>query len=190
LRRLSAETLHGLFGEHGDHLWQLAHGIDDRQVVPDRAAKSISHETTFAVDITDMETLQAWLLHLAEQVAWRLRQHALTATTVQIKVRYGDFHTVTRAQSLPEPSCITQEIWQTAARLLSERLPPRRLNIRLLGVGVTGLSPANSKQTTLFLDEQREAQTRLDQTLDGIRHRFGRTSLTRGSELERGKESD
>lgn len=193
LRRRPAETLRGLFGQQGDHLWKLAHAIDDRCVVPDRDAKSISHETTFAVDITDMESLHGWLLHLVEQVAWRLRKKGLVGTTVQIKVRYGDFQTVTRAQSVSAPTNTTHEIWEVASRLLSDRLPNRKLRVRLIGVGVSGLATAEQLQPELFADEDRESQRRLDQALDGIRDRFGRGALSRGSDFgaaQRGPSAD
>src|SRR4029077_7014578 len=75
LRRLAVKTLESHFGKSGRHFWLLAHGIDDRRGVPDREAKSISHETTFAQDIADFAILRAWLLELTEQVARRLRQY-------------------------------------------------------------------------------------------------------------------
>jgi DNA polymerase-4 len=71
LRRLAPETLAEHFGSQGEHFWKLANGIDDRTVVPDREAKSISHETTFPADIRDRETLRAWVLELAEHVGRR-----------------------------------------------------------------------------------------------------------------------
>jgi len=89
--RFPGETLYDLFGSSGEHYWRLAHGIDERQVVPDREAKSISHETTFAEDIADGEVLQAWLTELAEQVARRQRRLALKGRTVELKVRFADF---------------------------------------------------------------------------------------------------
>lgn len=77
LRQLSVTTLKDLFGASGEHYWQLAQGIDDRRVIPDREAKSISHETTFDADIQEVEALQGWLVELVEQVARRLRRHEL-----------------------------------------------------------------------------------------------------------------
>jgi DNA polymerase IV len=189
LRMLSAEALQERFGRHGEHLWRLAHGIDDRNVVPDREAKSISHETTFAIDVTDMQVLRSWLLSLTEQVACRLRQHSLKGTTVHIKVRYSDFQTITRATTLPVATNITDEIWRAAAELLDNRLPGRALRIRLIGVGVTGLAAEGATQATLFPDEGRDAQSRLDRTVDQLRDRFGSGSLNRGSDLQRTKQT-
>jgi DNA polymerase IV len=183
LRQLPVELLDELFGRHGEHLWRLARGIDDRKVVPDREAKSISHETTFETDITDRETLRAWLLHLTEQIAARLRRHGLRGTTVQIKVRYSDFHTITRAHSLRIPMNATREIWEAAAELLENRLPNRPLRIRLLGVGVSGFQAGELRQQSLFQEAEDDDQRRLDESVDRIRERFGREGLSRGSDL-------
>ena len=111
-------------------LWQqrralgiCAHGRDDRPVVPERDAKSISNETTFEHDIAEMKVLRAWLVDLTEQVGWRLRRHGLRGRTVQIKVRFADFSTITRSCTLAEPTSITHELWREADELLCHRLP-------------------------------------------------------------------
>jgi DNA polymerase-4 len=83
-------------------------------------AKAISHETTFERDIDDSEVLRAWLLDLTEQVGWRLRRHGLRARIVHLKVRFADFSTITRSQTLPEPTDVTQELWKTAAEVFSD----------------------------------------------------------------------
>src|SRR5216684_914134 len=119
LRQLSMAILEGHFGKSGRHFWQLANGIDDRRVIPDREAKSISHETTFAEDIGRLDVLREWLMEQTEQVARRLRRHQLVGRTVQLKIRFQDFSTITRSQTLSEPTNITQEIWQAAAELLT-----------------------------------------------------------------------
>jgi DNA polymerase-4 len=183
LRQLPQETLRQHFGEQGQHLWQLAHGIDDRQVVPDREAKSVSHETTFAQDIDDLEALRAWVLELTEQVVRRLRRHKLLGRTVQLKVRFSNFQTITRSTTLPQPTNLTQVIWKTADRMLSDRLPANHLPVRLLGVGVSGFDHSDQVQHTLFVDEDLAAQTNLDQAADQIRDKFGSSSIGRGSGL-------
>jgi DNA polymerase-4 len=185
LRLLSVELLERQFGQAGQQLWQLAHGIDQRRVVPDREAKSISHETTFATDLEDMETLRAWIVELAEQVGWRLRRHKLRGRTVQIKVRFDDFQTVTRAQTLAAPTNVTQEICAAATAMLAERLPKRRLRVRLLGVGVSHFENPEQIQGSLFADEERQRQSRLDEAADQVKLRFGSGALQRGSGLLR-----
>jgi nucleotidyltransferase/DNA polymerase involved in DNA repair len=98
LRQWPLDVLQARFGSSGEHLWNLAHGRDDRPVVPEREAKSISHETTFEHDIADMDVLRAWLVDLTEQVGCRLRRHGLRGRTVQLKVRFADFSLITRSR--------------------------------------------------------------------------------------------
>jgi DNA polymerase-4 len=185
LRRLPVEILESHFGKTGRHLWKLAHGIDDRRVVPDRDAKSISHETTFAQDIDDPEVLRIWLLQLTEQVSRRLRRHHQVGQTVHLKVRFADFHTITRSRTLPEPTNITEEIWQTAAELLTRRLPNERQPVRLLGLGVSGLEAKSSRQGSLFDGGRREKQQKLDEVADRIQDRFGGAALQRAAAVEK-----
>jgi DNA polymerase-4 len=183
VRALSVELLHRHFGQSGDHLWQLAHGIDPRAVVADRDAKSISHESTFPADIADREILRGWLMDMTEQVGWRLRRHKLRGRTVQIKVRFFDFRTITRSKTLPEPTDITREIWREAAQLLDACLSSERRPIRLLGVGISSLNDAEVVQKSLFADDARSKLAELDQAADRIRERFGKSALSRGSRL-------
>ncbi len=150
LRQMPLATLNDLFGSSGEHYWQLAHRIDDRQVVPDRKAKSISNETTFAEDIADMEVLRAWLVELVEQVARRLRQHDIKGRTVELKVRFADFQTITRSMTLAESTNITRELLDAGLELLTKHLPARHLPIRLLGFGVSKLGDSAKAQLTLF----------------------------------------
>ena len=178
------ETLKSRFGSpHGEHLWNLAHGIDDRPVVPEREAKSISHETTFEEDIEDLEVLRAWLVDLTEQVGWRLRRNGLRGRTVHLKVRFADFSTITRSQTLPESTDITHELWQAADEVLCQRLPAGHLPVRLVGMGVGGLDETGLVQGFLFDQEQRQRQAGLDAVTDQIRERFGSSALRRAASL-------
>ena len=188
VRRTPLADLQQHFGSSGKHFWKLAHGIDDRLVIPDREAKSISHETTFAVDLRESETLRAWLLELTEQVGWRLRRHALRGRTVNLKVRMADFRTITRARTLAAPTNVTGEIWRTASELLAECLTQFPDHIRLLGVGVSGFEIGRQVQQSLFADEEKVKQTQLDQVADQIREKFGTAALNRGSGLLHGAE--
>jgi DNA polymerase-4 len=188
VRATSVEILKEHFGAAGEHLWQLAHGIDERLVVPDREAKSISHETTFAEDIDDREVLRAWLVELAEQVACRLRRHNLRGRTVQLKIRFADFRTITRSKTVAQPTDITDEIGRTAVELLENCSVAQGQKIRLVGVGVTGFESTGIEgvqkvQQSLFADEERDKHANLDQATDLIRERFGSAALHRGSGL-------
>ena len=130
LRQMPVERLNDLFGSSGEHYWRLAHGLDDRQVIPDREAKSISNETTFPEDISDMDVLRAWLVELVEQVARRLRRHDIKGRSVELKVRFADFKTISRSLTLVEPTNMTQELLAAGVELLTTRLPPKHLPLR------------------------------------------------------------
>jgi DNA polymerase-4 len=185
LRALPQESLKDLAGQVGVRLWELAHGIDDRKVIPDRDAKTISHESTFASDITDLEMLRAWLLDLTEQVGRRLRRHELSGRTVHLKIRLADFQTVTRARTLPRPTNVTQELWEAAAELLTLYAEGKKLSIRLLGMGVSGLQADPLLQQQLFDNEDHHKQGQLDAVADAIQSRFGGAAIRRGSRLFR-----
>jgi len=179
LRRLPPDVLQDRFGSTGEHLWQLAQGIDDRRVTPDHEAKSISHETTFAVDVADKEVLRAWLLELTEQVARRLRRHGLRARSVHLKVRFADFSTITRSRTLAVPTDLTEELWQAAAEMFQKRLPPGHAAVRLLGMGTSGLDRSGEAQQMLFDRQERRRQGRLDEVTDQIRARYGDSAIGR-----------
>jgi len=180
LRRYPVEMLKSRFGRHGEHLWELANGIDDREVVPDHRVKSISHETTFSDDIADPNVLKSCMLRLTEQVGARLRRHQLLARTAQIKVRFADFHTITRARTFAQPTQSTQELWGAAAALLSTSLENEPRPVRLIGMGATSLDNEPVVQGDLFGNEDRQRQGKLDTLVDSVNDRFGGTAIHRG----------
>lgn len=182
LSRTPLATLKMCFGDAvATHLLDLSLGRDDRSVVPDRDARSVSHETTFAVDISDAEVLRTCLLELTEQVGRRLRRHDIFGRTVHLKIRFSDFHTLTRSHSLPDASNTTSDLWQA----VSEQLFPRvalQQPVRLVGVGVSSLSHTRERQRTLF-DDTSDRDSALDSASDAIRNRFGGTAIQRGASL-------
>ena len=182
LREYPLEALQGRFGRHGEQLWRLARGIDERAVVPDHEAKSISHETTFERDIDDDSILRSWMLELTDQVGRRLRRHQLRARTVQIKVRFDDFHTITRARSLKQPTDLTNELWALASGLLRTSRSRDRRAVRLLGMGANGLDDSRVMQEDLFDVDARKKQGRIDSVVDSVTERFGKSAMRRGSD--------
>jgi DNA polymerase-4 len=183
LAALPENVLVHRFGKVGGHLWALAHGHDDRAVVPDRQAKSISTETTFERDIGDVEVLRVWLLDLVEHLATRLRRQELFVQTVELKVRTSDFETYSRARTLPEPTQRTDVLWQTAKALFDRTVTHALLPVRLLGVGASKLTRPGELQRDLFESEQHAKQGELDRTIDAIRGKFGEDAIRRGSLL-------
>lgn len=185
IREMPREELERVLGNHGDHLWEIAHGRDNRPLVTDREVKSISHETTFAEDIQDEVLLRSQLSHLTEQVAWRLRQHGLKGKTVQLKLRYSDFRSLTRSLSLGSPTDNTDTLWQSVERLFIERIPRPLSPVRLIGMGLSGFDHQQGPQADLFA-EQEEANTPVvDELSDAIRQRFGKGGIQRARGLKR-----
>lgn len=187
LKQLPVEVLESSFGSSGEHFWRLARGLDDRPVVPDREAKSISHETTFETDLADATVLRSWLFELTDQVGRRLRRHELRGGTAHLKVRFSDFRTLTRSQKLSEPTNATDELFSVVVEMLETRLPGKHPPVRLLGMGVSDIDVSGRVQGHLFDEEDRRRHRQLDQVADEVKDRFGTSALGRGTSLQRGK---
>lgn len=184
LRRIDLQRLTDAIGSgSANHLHALAWGRDHRKVVPDREAKSISHETTFRSDVSDMEVLKAVLLRLTEQVARRLRRHSRFGSTVTLKVRFNDFQTIARSATLKTPTDSTQQLWEATRDLLLQRTRIEQ-PVRLVGMGVSSLSSTRTRQLELFGDDH-DRDTQVDQATDSILDRFGKGAIRRGASLDK-----
>jgi DNA polymerase-4 len=169
LEAVSADELVRLVGQaHGASLYRLARADDDREVVAEREAKSISVEGTYDTDLVDKRLLEGLVVRQAGQVAARLRKARLSGRTVTVKIRLHDFTTHTRSTTLPSPTDNPRVVGRLARSLLSE--VDTSGGVRLLGVGVSGL--ADWIQEDLFdafdddpaevLDEPREEPVDLE----------------------------
>ena len=138
LRGFDFSLLQKEVGNLADWLRRLSYGDDPREVVPYRAAKSASSETTYAEDLQDMEAIKAELARLARETAHWLEAKQLAGRTVTIKVRYGDFTTVTRSHTLSRPTSDADVISSWATELLHRTQAGRR-PVRLLGARVNNL---------------------------------------------------
>jgi DNA polymerase-4 len=171
LAALSQEDAAALLGNaNGRRLHQLAHAIDARPVVPDQRPKSVGHEETFARDHHELETLQREAVRMADAVASRLRGHDLAGRTVNIKVRFHDFRTITRAVTLPA-AVDTGPVIARAAKDLLEQVDPSS-GVRLLGVSVSNLVDEGARQLTLD-DTVQPGWDDASRAVDDIRTRFG-----------------
>ena len=180
LRETPLETLRSIFGNQTQHVLDLAQGFDDRPVEPDREAKSISAEQTFAADMDDKESLLSILLTQVEEVSYRLRASHLCAKTLTIKLRYANFKTLTRSNSLGHPTNVTRTLWERARDLFLAWHAESARPLRLLGFGVSGLAHEGSGQGQLFPDPEDQKQKRLDEAFDAVRNRYGRGVLRHG----------
>ncbi len=157
----------------GRHLHALANGLDDRPVVADGEAKSVSHEETFPRDLLDRELVDRELIRLGDAVARRLRVTGRAGRTVNLKVRYSDFTTLTRSLTLAQPTDSARVVVRTARDLMDAL--DLRAGIRLLGVGVSSLGTEVAQQ--LSFDQPDEHWCEAERAVDEIRDRFGAAAI-------------
>ena len=161
----------------GGRIWELARGSDPRPVDTQRVERSIGHEETFHEDISDDGVLRSELRRLADKVGARLRKHGWEASTISIKVRFADWTTISRSQTLGEPTAVGQRIGDAAHDLFAA--VDRPLPVRLIGVRAEKLRPAGAAVLTLWDDD--EGRRRIESALDGAAARFGRGAVTRAT---------
>jgi DNA polymerase IV len=133
LKRLREDEMLKHFGKAGRFYYQIARGIDDREVQPDRETKSIGAEDTFAYDLTEIDEMFTELDKIAETVCKRLQNYELKGRTVTLKIKYSDFKQITRNYSFAEPVGDVHVVLDTAKKLLLSTSPEEK-RIRLLGI--------------------------------------------------------
>ncbi|MBN2127978.1 MAG: DNA polymerase IV [Sedimentisphaerales bacterium] len=180
LRHSTQAELEAVIGRAAAELLRLARGEDERPVKPDRQRKSVSSEQTFATDVSDAAVLSSVLLEQVEEVAHRLRRQHLKARTVTLKLRYGDFRTITRSDTLCEATNVTQSLWEAAERIFRRWRARSAGPLRLLGMGASGLEDERAGQQLLFADPKEEKLKKLDEAVDRIRDRYGKNAVRRG----------
>lgn len=182
LQACSLEQLQRVTGgrEHADHLHRLCRGIDDRPVHGPREAKSVGHEQTFREDLKDPAHVRAVMLGQSEDVARRLRRKQQRAKGVTVKIRFGDFQTITRSAALDAPTDLTADLYRAASALFDKWADSQFRPVRLIGVSASPLADAAQEQPSLFSDPQREKQKQIEQALDSIKDRFGNRAAHRG----------
>jgi DNA polymerase-4 len=186
LRRADETVLLPVLGNRVRHFQALARGEDERPVESSRPDKSISHEVTFDADIADAGELLAELQRQAENVARRLREQGLMARTVVVKIRDKRFKTVTRSRSLRACTSNTRTLYQMARALFEKwRASHRATPIRLLGVGVTGLEPANAGDRSAGDRDDSRAEIDIDRVSDEINRRYGSAGVVHAQTLRR-----
>ena len=181
LASASRETLVRTLGSLGEHLYQLSHGKDDRQVVPDWERKSVGTETTFDEDTDDRDLLLRTILELSDHVAERLRKDEYRARKVTLKLRYSNFSTHTKQHSLDRLIQAGDEIAAVARQLFSQFSLNRK--IRLIGVSAGDLHRGREDPEQLTLFATSNPKEKLGHAVDAIKEKFGIDSLRRGSQL-------
>jgi len=175
LQRADEAEVMKQFGAEGRRLWRLARGIDERHVVPDRGAKTISSETTFETDIGDFVTLEKMLWRLSEKVSARLKSGGLAGTTITLKLKTADFRQRTRSQSIHAPTQLAAKIFAISREMLAKEIDGTAF--RLMGAGVSALHSGSQAHDTDMLD-RRSADA--ERAIDDLRKKFGQAAVIRG----------
>ena len=178
LANVPVSTLKSHFGTFGEILHRHANGIDDRKVELPGAAKSISRETTFGQDTRDHSLLKATLGYLGERVGAELRQEGSQARCVTLKLRYADFTTITRRQTLTRATDAHQTITSIGLKLLARALSQEKQLVRLIGIGMSNFTEPGRQLDMLDTSDQRLEQ--LNKAIDRIRKKYGFTAIQTG----------
>lgn len=182
----TVEELERLIGGEAKLLKRRAHGHGGRVLRGRQETKSVSRETTFDQDLTDLARLERVLLRLAAHVGSQLRGERLAARTVTLKLRHGDFVTRTRSRTLPAPSDLDAELTSVGRELLSAMFGEARKRgkgVRLLGIAATNL--VEPPATDLFEEPERTKLRQLTSAVDQVRERFGFDAAKPGSLVKR-----
>lgn len=184
LAALPEQQMKAIFGSAAAEMHRRALGIDDSPVGSEVRRKSVSQEHTFPRDVTDIRTLQRYLLEMSEELTAQLRKDGHCARTVVLKIRYPNFKTITRRCTLAQPTDLTEVIYAQATALLEQEWKPGE-QVRLIGLAVTGLVQA--RQLSLF-EASAQRLAKLSRAVDEIRSKYGEQAIRRASLLHRDDE--
>lgn len=170
------------YGSMGKRLHALSHGQDFRQISNDTGMKSISAETTFDVDISDREALEAHLWRLAVRVADRAKAKETTGRVITVKLKTGDFKTVTRQSAQDAPTNLADTIFKEGRALLV--LVQNKAPFRLIGIGISDLTDEAVRPAIDLFDPSAESRAKAERATDKIRDRFGADAILKGRSLK------
>ncbi len=181
LRKTPLKTLQTILGNRAEDLLLLAQGIDDRPVEPNREAKGMSAEETFPKDVSDKAALLEVLFAQVEEVAARLRNENVEGKTITLKLRYGNFKTITRSHTFAIPTNVSKVLWEEAKKVFEEWYTKSAGALRLLGFGVSNLSTESGGQKSLFSLEAPadNKQKKVDEVFDKIKKKYGDSGVQR-----------
>lgn len=180
IARIDPERAQALFGKNGIYFWQLANGIDDREIETAREARSISNEFTFEQDTDDQEKIKSALLALCEKVSDRLRSEILKGRTITLKIRLQGFLTYTRAYTMADSTNHVDDIYMNIKDLY-DNFDREMKKVRLIGVKVSNLSLANFKDS-LFAENGSEKSEKIHKAVDVIKDKYGSGSIYRAGQ--------
>ncbi|MBU1080502.1 MAG: DNA polymerase IV, partial [Spirochaetes bacterium] len=178
LLALSRETVESIFGKAGgEFVYEAARGIDPGIYASESRSRSVSSETTYERDVSDVDAIEGTLLGMAEELVARLYADGTISRCVVVKLRYGDFETLSARETRPEPFSGSSDVFEAARGLLSRKWDGRPL--RLVGLGLAGLDDGSRVQRSLFEDPG-ERGARVERAgMDAARRGLGRLTRAR-----------
>jgi DNA polymerase IV len=179
LSRIPCEMMERVMGKNGIVLWERANGIDNTPVRPYSESKSVSTETTFEQDTTDIVRMKEILVKMIEKLAFELREQQKLTACVTVKIRYSNFDTHTIQQQVPYTAF--DHVLIPLVKEMFDKLYQRRMLIRLIGVRFSKLVPGN-QQLNMFEDSVE--MINLYQAMDKIRMKYGSTAIRRAVALQ------
>lgn len=182
LQQMEESDLARRYGEIGLRMARLAHGRDNRRIIPGSGRKSLSSETTFAEDIADPERLSRILWRQAEKVSAGVKNENIGGRTVTLKLKTARFAIRTRSRTLPHPTQLADAIYAAAAALLAKEADGTAF--RLLGVGLADFAPQEDCDPIDLADPDLQRRKKVEGTVDDLRARFGRDAIGKGRMLE------
>ena len=176
------EVLLSKFGKYGLTIWNLAKGIDERKVEASSVRKSISKETTFETDVSDLKILKKTLWILAEEVSEILKNKNILAKSLTIKLKRHNFKIITNTQTFKEPTILAEDLYQVAISLLKKRL--ELIPFRLIGISTSKFSFEKQETFTNFNSNSKLRKIeRTEYAMDKIRQKFGKQIIKKGRAL-------
>ncbi|MEQ1809356.1 MAG: DNA polymerase IV [Terricaulis sp.] len=183
IRHVGPQRMRALYGDWGAHLFALSMADDPRTVDPNGERKSISSETTFFEDVSDIETLEDILWPLCEKVATRCRASESSGLTLTLKLKDTKFKIITRRRQLPEPTLLAARIF-SAARELLQAEADGKTKYRLIGVGLSDFSDAAVADKGDMLDTETPKRAAAEAAIAKARQKFGRDAVVTGRGLK------
>jgi len=187
LQKIDRSELMRRYGVMGDRLYNLSRGQDERRVHAERAAKSVSAETTFDTDLASPADLVPVLRALSEKVSARLKKAGIAGRTVVLKLKTQDFKIRTRNRQLGDPTRLADKIFQTGMHLLSHETDGTKY--RLLGIGVSDLSDSDRADPPDLVDVNARKRALAEGAMDSLREKFGKKAVETGYTFGKGRNS-
>ena len=191
LAHMDVGLLEHLLGKQGIQMHELANGIDGRKVEPVRESKSVGRETTFPQDIREQYLMETILFTLADDVCHTLRSSGLKGRTVSIKIRYPDFHSITRAVTLDSYTSSFEPVFDAVRSLMAQHYKDGTA-VRLIGVTVSHLKPEGQiiEQQDLFADgAAAKKYEQLNKVMDTINDKYGGDMVRRARKITKQKKN-